>query len=301
VHPRGVLHPLVKVLLSIAVVFGAAYVLLLALLWSQQERVVFQPPRSSITEPVSPTGDVALRQVSYRAADDTPLFAYVVGDPANAPRVLLAFHGNADLARWVVPWAAEVVRATGAAVLLPEYRGYDGLVGPPTYAGITLDARAALQFARDSLHIPARRLAYFGHSLGSAVATQLAIEAPPQVLVLQSPFTSARAMAQRMLVPGLALFWRAISRVHYDTRDAVRSLSVPLWVVHGDNDVIIPVRMGREVLEAARIKGELLIVRGAGHNDVTERGGTAYWEWLRRALSSSAAHAGLPGPDGFRP
>jgi pimeloyl-ACP methyl ester carboxylesterase len=87
--------------------------------------------------------------------------------------------------------------------------------------------------------------------------------------------------------------------VHYDTREAVRSLPVPLWVVHGDHDVIIPVRMGREVLEAAQVKGELLIVRGAGHNDVTERGGIAYWEWLRRALTSSAPATG--GDSGLRP
>jgi uncharacterized protein len=288
VSRRGVLQPFVKVLLSIAVVLGAAYVLLLALLWVQQERVVFQPPRTPILAPVSGPGDVALRQVSYRASDDTPLFAYVVGDPATSGHVMLAFHGNADLARWVVPWAIEVVRATGVAVLLPEYRGYDGIRGQPTYAGVMLDAIAALQFARDSLGMGPEQLAYFGHSLGSAVATELAAHTSPQVLILQSPFTSARAMAQRMLVPGLALFWRAISRVHYDTRNVVASLSLPLWVVHGDRDVVIPVRMGREVFEAARVKGELLIVPGAGHNDVAERGGAEYWSWLRRALSASS-------------
>jgi fermentation-respiration switch protein FrsA (DUF1100 family) len=186
-----------------------------------------------------------------------------------------------------VPWATEVVHATGVAVLLPEYRGYDGLTGTPTYAGVTRDALAALQFARDSLGIPAQRLVYFGHSLGSAVATELATHARPQALVLQSPFTSARAMAQRMLVPGLALFWRAISRVHYDTREIVSTLPLPVWVAHGNRDIVVPVRMGREVFAAARVKGELLIVSGAGHNDVAERGGAAYWSWLRRALSAA--------------
>jgi uncharacterized protein len=286
VSRRGVLQPFVKVLLSIAVMLGAAYILLLALLWSQQEKIVFQPPRTAIGTPVSGAGDVALRQVSYRASDETPLFAYVVGDPATASHVMLAFHGNADLARWVVPWAIDLVRATGIAVLLPEYRGYDGLAGRPTYAGVTMDANAALQFARDSLRATPQRLAYFGHSLGSAVATELAARAAPHALILQSPFTSAQAMAQRMLVPGLSLFWRAIARVHFDTRAVVAKLSVPVWVAHGDHDIVIPVRMGRDVFAAARVKGELLIVPGAGHNDVAERGGAAYWSWLRRALSA---------------
>ena len=293
---RGVLQPFVKVLLSIAVMLGAAYILLLALLWSQQEKIVFQPPRTAIGTPVSGAGDVALRQVSYRASDDTPLFAYVVGDPATASRVMLAFHGNADLARWVVPWAIDVVRATGCAVLLPEYRGYDGLAGRPTYAGVAMDAGAALQFARDSFNVTPQRLAYFGHSLGSAVASELAVRVAPQALILQSPFTSAQAMAQRMLVPGLSFFWRAIARVHFDTRAVVAKLPVPVWVTHGDRDIVIPARMGRDVFAAAHVKGELLIVPGAGHNDVTERGGAAYWGWLRRALSGQGSTPPAPPP-----
>jgi pimeloyl-ACP methyl ester carboxylesterase len=103
-------------------------------------------------------------------------------------------------------------------------------------------------------------------------------------------------MAQRMLVPGLSLFWRAIARVHFDTRAVVAKLSVPVWVAHGDRDIVIPARMGRDVFAAARLKGELLIVPGAGHNDVAERGGAAYWSWLRRALS--AEHSVRIAPEG---
>jgi pimeloyl-ACP methyl ester carboxylesterase len=153
-----------------------------------------------------------------------------------------------------------------------------------------------LQFARDSLNATPQRLAYFGHSLGSAVASELAIRAAPQALILQAPFTSARAMAQRMLVPGLSFFWRAIARVHFDTRAVVAQLPVPVWVTHGDRDIVIPARMGRDVFAAARVKGELLIVPGAGHNDVAEQGGAAYWSWLRRALTAQGATPLAPPP-----
>jgi fermentation-respiration switch protein FrsA (DUF1100 family) len=170
------------------------------------------------------------------------------------------------------------------AVLLPELRGYDGLAGQPTYAAAALDARAALRLAHDSLGVGAERLAYFGHSLGSAIATELAAEHPPVVLVLESPLSSARAMARRMVLPGLTLLWRLVSRVHYDTVRLVRALRVPVWVAHGERDLIIPSRMGREVFAAAVVPGELLVVRGAGHNDVPERAGEAYWGWLVRAL-----------------
>jgi len=266
------------------IAFGiVVYLGLLGTLWWLQERVVFQPPRRVRGD------DVDAQRVSYRTSDGVELFAYVVGGCTSSNPVILAFHGNADLARWFVPWAAEVVRQTSACVVIAEYRGYDELGGRPTYADSALDSRAALAFVRESLEVDPSRLVYFGHSLGTAIATELALFESPRALVLQSPFTSARAMAARMFLPGLTLFWAAISRVHFNTIAAVRRLRCPVWVAHGTRDLIIPVRMGREVFEAAAMKGELLIVDRASHNDVPEAGGDAYWKWLECAVDATDA------------
>ncbi|HEY4304133.1 MAG TPA: alpha/beta hydrolase [Gemmatimonadaceae bacterium] len=264
------------VALGIVVYFG-----LLGTLWLLQENVVFQPPRSIAAS------DVGGRRVTYRTSDGVELFAYVVGECTSSNTLMLAFHGNADLARWFVPWAVEVVKQTSACVMIPEYRGYDGAGGKPTYAASALDARAALDCARASLGADNSRLVYFGHSLGTAIATELARVQPPRSLILQSPFTSARAMARRMFLPGLTLFWTAISRVHFDTIVAVRALRCPVWVSHGSRDIIIPVKMGRDVYDSAAVKGEVLIVDTAGHNDVPEVGGEAYWKWLEAATFST--------------
>jgi fermentation-respiration switch protein FrsA (DUF1100 family) len=266
-----------RVLFAALIVVGA----LLALAWWGQERIAYQPPR--VAEPV-PAG---AERVEYRADDLQELFALVV-DPhtvkRDAPtRVLLAFHGNADLAVWLVPWASEVARRTGAVVIVPEYRGYGGLAGPATAAGIRLDARAAAAFAH--AHFPSvTRFDYYGHSLGSAVATELAVEQAPAALVLESPFTSARAMAELFGTRLLRWIWPSISRIPYDTEQRVRELDVPVFVAHGDRDMVIPVRMGRAVFAAARRPGALLIVPGGTHNDLSDRGGAAYWDWLERAL-----------------
>ncbi len=201
---------------------------------------------------------------------------------------MLGFHGNADLSRWLIPWATTAARETSACVVLPEYRGYDALPGTPSYAGSARDARAALDFVRAELGATPANLVYFGHSLGTAIAAELAAEAPPRVLVLQSPFSSARAMAKRMVVPGVSALWGIISRVHFDTIHRVRLLQCSVWVSHGDKDLVIPVRMGREVFAAAAHKGELLIVAGAAHNDVGIVGGEVYWDWLRRAVGEDA-------------
>jgi pimeloyl-ACP methyl ester carboxylesterase len=76
--------------------------------------------------------------------------------------------------------------------------------------------------------------------------------------------------------------------VHFDTEERVRTLAAPVHVAHGDRDLLIPLRMGRAVHAAARTKGELLVVPHAGHNDVDDVGGEAYWRWLEHALARTA-------------
>ena len=268
---------MVRLVISVLVVLAALYVVMLIAAWRMQERIVWQPPRMA----QYPTADS--RRLDYASDDGQPLFAYLVGDPSRAPGLLIAYHGNADLAAWVAAWAADVERATGWSILVPEYRGYGGLGGSPDYLSSQRDARATYRLAREELGVDSSRIALYGHSLGSAIATELAMEHAPAVLILEAPFTSAREMARGPLAP-VALLWDLVARVHFDTRSKVAQLAVPTWVVHGDRDGVIPVRMGRAVHAAARVPGELLLVRGAGHNDVSDVGGDAYWSWLRRAL-----------------
>lgn len=264
-------------LIAVATVAGVV-LLLLALIWWGQEKLVYFPQPAPYAHPAE------IHRVDYVAADGQPLLAYVVGDPAASRGVLLCFHGNADLAIYQVDWAREVSRRTGYAVVLAEYRGYMGLGGKPTYRGVQLDAEAAYDMVRSRLDVDSSSIALFGYSLGSAVAAELALKHEPTRLLLQAPFTSAREMAPRVISPPLALAFRLISRVHYDTRSAVAAIDAPVWVVHGTRDGVIAVEMGRAVFAAAKRKGELLIVDDAQHNDLAGLGGAAYWDWLERAL-----------------
>lgn len=263
-----------------AIVIAVVAALLFVLTWTFQERIAFQPPRGPWP---APTGVV---RTDYRAADGQPLFAYVIGNPQTSPGLLLAFHGNADLAVWQIDWAREASRRTGVAVMLAEYRGYMGLEGKPSYAGSQQDAAAAYRHAVDSLGVPAGRIAIFGHSMGSAIGAELAARHPPAALLLQSPFTSARDMARRIVgyrPPGMV--WSVISRLHFDTGAKVARLSAPVSVAHGGRDLLIPQAMGEQVYAAARIKGQWLLVPEAAHNDVSIRGGEAYWSWMKNALA----------------
>jgi fermentation-respiration switch protein FrsA (DUF1100 family) len=274
-HLRRVITALLVAILGVGILGFA--------IWWEQERIVFQP-----SPPPYPDGAPA-RRVEFRTSDGTVLYALVVGDSANAAAhgAVLMFHGNADLAAWRVPWAREVARRTGRMVVLAEYRGYGGNPGPPTVAGVRHGAEAALAWTREATGLPMERIALYGHSLGSAVAAELAARHTPEALLLESPFSSARDMARIIIAAPLERLWRLVSRVHYDTEERVRRLDAPVWVAHGTDDLIIPFRMGRAVYDAAKRKGEMLPIEGAGHNDVPETGGEAYWGWLTSALTRS--------------
>ena len=270
-----------KRLMAILAFFIGSFLVIITLVWVLQERIAFQPPRG----PYPDAGSV--HRVDYKASDDQRLFAYVVGEPAKAPGLLLVFHGNADLAVRMIEWAQEISERTGVAVMLSEYRGYMGLPGQPSYDGVGRDAEAAYSYAANDLHVSPYHIAFYGHSLGTAVASELAARHRPQVLILEAPFTSARDIAGRMFGSWFtATIWPIASRIHFNTTEIVRSLDVPVYVAHGGKDRVVPFRMGEEVYGNALVKGKWLFIPEASHSDVRIRGGERYWGWMTEALET---------------
>ena len=110
----------------------------------------------------------------------------------------------------------------------------------------------------------------------------MAARHPVAGLILESPFTSAAAMARQLY----ALLPRFIVRLSLDNLGRMRQIRCPVLVFHGDADRLVPTAMGREVAAAAPGPVELVLIHGAGHNETYERGGRAYrekiWEFISR-------------------
>jgi fermentation-respiration switch protein FrsA (DUF1100 family) len=267
----------------IAAVVITLVLLLLLLAWKFQERIAFQPPRSAWGDAARASNGTA--RVEYSTSDGEQLFAYLIGDFSAPNGLLLCFHGNADLAVWQIKWAREVFVRTGLTVMLAEYRGYMGLSGRPNYAGSQLDSEAAYLYARNKIGVAPGRIALYGHSMGSAIATELAARHPPAALLLEAPFTSAHAMAARMTgFHPPDFLWRLGSRLHYDTVGKMALIEAPVSVAHGSRDRLIPIEMGRQVYASAMHQGAWLEVPAATHSDVPILGGENYWEWMIEAV-----------------
>ncbi len=213
---------------------------------------------------------LAFEEVRVTAEDGVRLFGWYVPGPRRAVTILWC-HGNAGNISHRLENLRLMRDRLGVAVLLFDYRGYGLSEGTPSETGTYLDARAVRAWLRRQA--PAAPAVYFGRSLGAAVAARLADEDPPTALILETPFTSVRAMANATL-PGAGYLFRT----RYDTLGLIGRIRVPLLVLHGDADEVVPLRHGRAVFDAAREPKRFVPIPGARHNDTYLVGGAPYWQ-----------------------
>jgi fermentation-respiration switch protein FrsA (DUF1100 family) len=202
---------------------------------------------------------------------------------------VIVFNGNAGDRSVRAPLAAALSRA-GLSVLLFDYRGYGGNAGRPSEDGLAADARAARAWLVAQPEVDPARVAYFGESLGAAVALGLAIEHPPAALVLRSPFTSL-ADVGRVHYPWLPVGSLLLDR--YPSIERIGSLKAPLLVIAGDRDDIVPVELSERLYIAASEPKWFVQMRGAGHNDPELLDGRRMLDEVRRFLEE----AGVLGTD----
>ncbi len=243
--------------LAVLVVVGV----FVAVIWALQRRLIYFPS----TAPLPQASEVinGARDVTLETSDGLSLGAWFVaarGRP-NGFTVLVA-NGNAGDRSLRAP-LAEALAEEGFAVLLFDYRGYGGNPGSPSEDGLARDVRAAYRFLVEGEEVERNRLIYFGESLGAAVVSELATEHPPGGLVLRSPFTDL-AEVGRAHYPFLPV--GVLLRERYPVIEHIRRVDVPLTVVYGTRDSIVPPEQSREVAEAAPGLATVVAIE-ANHND----------------------------------
>ena len=265
----------------------AAYLALLVLLRLSEPRLLYYPgPRGALLPP-PPSLGLPVEQVRFASGDGTTLVAWIIRTDAAAPWLLIC-HGNggniADAGR---PQHYAGLRATGLNLLAFDYRGYGESEGTPDEAGLYEDAEAAYRLLRDSLAVPPERIVLFGHSLGSAVAVELARRVPAAGLVLDGALTSVPDRAQEIyrFVPV-----RWIARSRYASRDKIGRLTLPKLFLHAEHDEVIPIAHGRRLFAAAPEPKRFVALAG-GHGDAFERDSTAYFGAIRRFVAELGGQA----------
>jgi uncharacterized protein len=229
-----------------AFVLAALIVLAVMGLWSQTSMVFPAPPRGR--EPAYPENLV-------RTPDATFLYF-------NGTRVVAWFHGNGEDLADAVPMVS-LLRSLGVGVLGVEYPGYGVAGGTPSEQGAYAAAEHALEWLRTERGVDSARVVLLGQSLGSGVATEMARRGYGARLVLISPFSSVAEMAKRLL----PFFPARFVRHRFDTQSKAAAIAVPVLIIHGTEDEVVPFAMG-ERLAGAFPQARLVQIPGGQHNDL---------------------------------
>jgi fermentation-respiration switch protein FrsA (DUF1100 family) len=253
------------------------YVFVVVFVYAFQRQLQYFPG----TRPVGIPKDHGLpemRSVTVTTDDGLRLVAWFAPPKKKDGRIVVVFHGNggsiADR-----PVKARHFIDQGYGVYFCEYRGYGGNAGSPSEQGFYSDARTAFRWLEHEGYSPAQFVIY-GESIGTGVAVQMAKEIQPKILILESPFTSAVDIG-RFVYPQLPV--SLLMKDRFDSIAKIGGIRSSLLIVHGDEDVTIPIVFAKRLFDAANHPKEFIAINGAGHTDLYDHhAGHIITDWLEK-------------------
>ena len=256
----------------------------LAMMWVFQRRLIYFPLLQDL--PPVRSSLPGAEEVTFETADGVRLGGwFLAGRAARGPAVLV-FNGNAGDRSYRAPLAAALARE-GWSVLLFDYRGYARNPGSPSEVGLVADARAARAYLAGRDEVDPARIAYFGESLGAAVAVALAVEVQPAALVLRSPFTLL-ADVGRLHYRWLPII-DGVLRDRFVSIERIAHVRCPVLVIAGDRDTIVPAEQSRRLYAAASEPKRFVLIAGADHNDFELLAGQRLLVEVKNFLASATS------------
>jgi alpha-beta hydrolase superfamily lysophospholipase len=247
---------------------------------TQQRKWIFQASVLDVGDDAHIDGfdDVWIDRSAALTSKATMHALWLAGPTPSSP-LLLYLHGSRRNVEGSV-YRIQQMQSLGFAVLAIDYRGFgrssDTL---PSEKSVDEDARAAWDWL--AAKYPGRDRYVFGHSLGGAVAVDLASEVDDaKGLIVEGTFTSIADVFHSMKWGWLPLTPFITTR--FDSVDKIGKVKVPVLVVHGADDSLIPPALGRELYEHAKTPKRFVLVEGGTHYSTNRMGHEQY----RKALAA---------------
>ncbi len=271
ISPWGFWRIAAAVVVSISVLAGCAA------LDSRQGQWIFSPTDRSWGDTVSVANGMQEHWISYDSqftGKSVKLHALVSAaeQPGKAP-IMLYLHG----ARWNVTGSAfriQRMQELGFTVVAVDYRGFGKTSAEVPHEKMSYeDAQAAWQWIAQTY--PDRARYIFGHSLGGAIAIDLASKVSDEKgTIVEGTFTSIPEVASSMRWGWLPIGPFITQR--FESVKKVASIGSPLLIVHGSNDSLIKPELGRKLYEAAAQPKRFVLVDGGSHHNTNSLGQSAY-------------------------
>jgi pimeloyl-ACP methyl ester carboxylesterase len=276
-----------------AILAPGSAILLLCLGFRHIEDInLFHPEEAIYPNPVSALQGHLLKDriqdVRFQSRDGTMLDAWYIPPRENNPTVVFA-HGNGGNIGDRLS-VIEIFTRAGYGFFAFDYRGYGKSEGVPSEQGLYQDMEAASHYLKTVQHTPLSKQIALGGSLGSGVVVDVATRLPFRAVVIFATLTSTPDVAEYILrnTYGRYLPVQFIMAQRFDSLSKVGKIQSPLIIMHGTNDHMMPLWMPKALYAKAKTPyKKLLIIPGAGHNDVLERGSASLLQSLHELLQQS--------------
>ena len=219
------------------------YILVLILLFIFQRNLMYHPLENNY---FGDKLDVIVEKVKIKTSDNVSLLGWFHKKDLKKFKTIVYFHGNAGSLQNRIH-KLNHFKDMDVNFLIIAWRGFSGNEGKPSEEGLYTDANSAIKWLK-SLGLKENDIVLYGESLGTGVATEIAQSNNFAGLVLETPFTSMIEAAKNFYpyIPvGLLL------KDKYDNQKKIRNINIPVLVMHGEVDQIVPFWMGKKIYEIA--------------------------------------------------
>ena len=214
-----------------------------------------------------------IEELAVTTDDNKKLQAlYYKHNDHKSEKLIVYFHGNAGNLFHRMDYAQRIYEM-GFDVLLASYRGYAQSSGKPSEKGIYSDGAAVLDYAIGNLNYKMSGIIIMGRSLGSTVAVEIAQNKTPAGVILITPLTSGKEMAEAMGMKYL----KFIAGDSYNSIAKIDKLSSPLLIIHGDKDEVVPYKMGLDLYEKYPGSKKFVTIPNGGHNNLQDVQPKLFW------------------------
>ena len=231
------------------------------------------PPRNAVDHSVPVEKDISIGCRLYPASEGAPSLLY--------------FHGNGEVV-YDYDDIATLYNRLGINLFVADYRGYGQSGGTPSFSNTIADAHIIFKYFRDTLKASSYTgpLFVMGRSLGSLSAVELAVSYPKELngLIIESGFASAGKL---MMYLGTLISLPRLEDFEKANLDKLRSITMPILIIHGEWDEIIPFEQAEVLYQNVGSKDKrLLPIPNAGHNDIMLVGMEQYFQAIKEFVSA---------------
>lgn len=259
-------------------------ILVIATMLFFEDKFIFFPERYPNGDWEAPVRErIPVQDVFLKTSSNATLHGWYIPSP-KSPLILIYFHGNAGniTHRW--DWAKRL-RSLNTNIFLFDYRGYGKSSGTPTEKNLYEDAQRVYKYITKERKYQPHQIILYGESLGTAPACYLASQHKVRALILRSPFTNAKDMAEKILpLP----FVQHIIRSRLPNDEYIQQAKCPVLVIHAGDDHVVPLWQGERVFQLAPDPKALIRLPDGNHNTIEEKHGETLLHEMNKFIEQTS-------------